>query len=517
MTALALLSSKTEASFLDGPIVATYWGQNSKNGRDTQKRLSYYCNSDSDVILVSFLPEYHDGSLPVLNLADACDGPVFPGTNLLHCPKVGKDIKTCQKKGKTILLSLGGADGSYGFSNNANAEAFADTLWNLFGGGSSKTRPFDDAVLDGFDLDIEGGGSTGYAAMVRRLRSHFDKDSSKQYYITAAPQCPYPDAMLGKVINAVGMDAVFVQFYNNYCSATSNSFNFATWDKWAKNTSPNKNVKVFLGLPGSKQAAGSGYVPYKALEPIVKQVHSKYSSFGGVMIWDASEVYANKEVSPHYEGAIAKLVHGLKGTHSPTPTTTSRPSKPTDKPSTCPVQGAHCSNNGQYTCAGDAYAVCNIDKWVVSPCPGETTCFSTTNGNSVYCGTGSNEDTCELANNGLIESYQPELLPTVDAYESDHFTTQFSVEHVMNHEFSATINIRRLDNRQFDKDTMEIEFQVVDGIEIVSVDQGTVTQLGNQVKIQFPNTDMMSKVMTIKGRVHSEVFVAPMMGSFIFI
>lgn len=78
------------------------------------------------------------------------------------------DIKTCQDKGKTILMSLGGANGVYGFANDANAEAFADTLWNIFGAGESDTRPFGDAVIDGFDLDIEGGGSTGYVVSSNR-------------------------------------------------------------------------------------------------------------------------------------------------------------------------------------------------------------------------------------------------------------------------------------------------------------------------------------------------------------
>jgi chitinase len=77
-----------------------------------------------------------------------------------------KDIKTCQDKGKTILMSLGGANGVYGFSNDADAEAFADTLWDIFGAGNSDTRPFGDSVVDGFDLDIEGGGSTGYVVSV---------------------------------------------------------------------------------------------------------------------------------------------------------------------------------------------------------------------------------------------------------------------------------------------------------------------------------------------------------------
>ena len=59
-------------------------------------------------------------------------------------------------------MSLGGASGSYGFQNDKDAVTFANTLWDLFGNGKSDTRPFGDAVLDGFDLDIEGGGSTGY-------------------------------------------------------------------------------------------------------------------------------------------------------------------------------------------------------------------------------------------------------------------------------------------------------------------------------------------------------------------
>ena len=84
------------------------------------------------------------------------------------------------------------------------------------------------------DLDIEGGGTTGYAAFVTRLRSYFSGASkqyvylvlspprgvlnivSARYYITAAPQCVYPDANLGAVLNAVAFDAIYVQF----CTST---------------------------------------------------------------------------------------------------------------------------------------------------------------------------------------------------------------------------------------------------------------------------------------------------------
>lgn len=32
------------------------------------------------------------------------------------------------------------------------------------------------------------------------------------YYVTAAPQCPFPDAALGAVLDAAEFDAVYVQF-----------------------------------------------------------------------------------------------------------------------------------------------------------------------------------------------------------------------------------------------------------------------------------------------------------------
>lgn len=33
-----------------------------------------------------------------------------------------------------------------------------------------------------------------------------------RYFITAAPQCPFPDASLGAVLNAASFDAIYVQF-----------------------------------------------------------------------------------------------------------------------------------------------------------------------------------------------------------------------------------------------------------------------------------------------------------------
>ncbi|KAI5361241.1 Putative glycoside hydrolase family 18, catalytic domain, glycosyl hydrolase family 18 (GH18) active [Septoria linicola] len=184
-------------------------------------------------------------------------------------------------------------------------------------------RPFGDAVIDGFDIDLESS-TQNFLPFVRRLRELMDANSAKSYFMTAAPQCPYPDAAVSQLLDSdVRFDAVFVQFYNNYCgvqsftagAATQTNFNFETWDNWAKNassrwttgasnTTTNKrqasspaSVKVFLGVPGGVTGAGSGYVPLEQLGPVV-EYSKKFESFGGVMMWDISQAKANDGFLP---------------------------------------------------------------------------------------------------------------------------------------------------------------------------------------------------------------------------
>lgn len=89
-----------------------------------------------------------DTSLVAQTCSNGGNG-TFPGTSLTKCKKLSADIKACQAKGKSITLSLGGAVGSVSFKGDAQARAFADTIWKLFLGGNSTMRPFGDAVLDG--------------------------------------------------------------------------------------------------------------------------------------------------------------------------------------------------------------------------------------------------------------------------------------------------------------------------------------------------------------------------------
>ncbi|ODM20871.1 hypothetical protein SI65_03924 [Aspergillus cristatus] len=395
--------------------MVVYWGQNSlgasaSGGGDeqTQKPLSHYCKDENiDAIVMAFVmtingpggaPEYD-----LANISKECD--TFDGTNLKNCPEVGADIAECQKNGKTILLSIGGATyNEGGFSSEKEAIAGAELIWKTFGptkehgsaeepvhsaqetaptlqptetqkpattaapdpqstaiaagtnapwntwntwnnnnwntpnppatqnglwqpqatslnnlapqligresepaSTSSQTskvyRPFGKTSVDGFDLDFEATNSN-MQPFAKRLRELMDGESDRKYYLTSAPQCPYPDAADKDFLNGPGpvdMDAVFVQFYNNPCGLSSfdaNSdeqpqFNFKTWDDWAKGGSKNQDVKVLLGVPASEEASVSGFVPVSELKPIIEYAQG-FDSFGGAMVWDVTQAYDNK-------------------------------------------------------------------------------------------------------------------------------------------------------------------------------------------------------------------------------
>lgn len=269
--------------------IAVYWGQNSQGG---QQRLANYCqSSDADIFILSFLDIFPTNV--VLNFANACSETFADNTNLLHCTQIASDIQTCQSLGKKVLLSLGGASGAYGFTTTQQAETFAQTLWDTFGEGENSStvdRPFESVLVDGFDFDIENNINIGYAALVNKLRDLF-KEGSKSYYISAAPQCPYPDASVGDLLANAQVDFAFIQFYNNYCNVDK-QFNWADWENYAANVSPNKDIKLFLGLPGSPSAASSGFVSdLTLLQDTVNDIKTN-NNFGGVAIWDASQGYS---------------------------------------------------------------------------------------------------------------------------------------------------------------------------------------------------------------------------------
>lgn len=207
------------------------------------------------------------------------------------------------------------------------AIAGANLIWDPFGAvnsNSSTPRPFGDAVVGGFDFDIESMVDN-MPVFGTQLRSLMVADPTKSYFLTTAPQRPYPDATDGAMLDgAVDFDAIWVQFYNNYCglqsftdtdtSRAQTSFNFDVWDGWAHNVSKNPNVRVFLGVPANTGAAGSGYESSSTLSCIISY-RQNFSSFGGVMMWDSSHAYANSgfisAVASALTGSTSSLTHSF--------------------------------------------------------------------------------------------------------------------------------------------------------------------------------------------------------------
>ncbi|KAK9777205.1 putative chitinase [Seiridium cardinale] len=362
----ALASASTLVTLVPGTLagwdaaasdnIAVYWGQNSANSATSQQRLSYYCaNTEIDVIPIAFMTGI---STPATNFASAGNEcTTFSGTGLLDCPQIEADIIQCQQTyGKTIMLSLGGATYTEGgFSSSSAAETAATNVWNLFGTPTgSANRPFGTAVVDGFDFDLETS-TQNMAPFGQKLRSLMDAATSagaKKFYLSAAPQCPYPDVADNDMLDgAVYFDWIQVQFYNNYCgvsaftagSTTQNNFNFATWDTWAKETSLNPNVKVLLGVPASS-GAGGGYVSASTLGPIIDYCKG-FSSFGGVMMWDMSQLYGN---SGFLDTVYDELINGVATTTVKPTTTATTFTTSTTAPASTGVVGAYnqCGGTG---------------------------------------------------------------------------------------------------------------------------------------------------------------------------
>ncbi|KAK0581251.1 hypothetical protein LWI29_011769 [Acer saccharum] len=264
---LIALVSKSNA----GGIVV-YWGQDEREGTLTDT-----CNSGKyQIVNIAFLSTFGNRQTPRINLASHCD----PASN--GCQKLSKGIKNCQNKGIKVMLSIGGGDGSYSLSSADDARSVADYLWNNFLGGQSNSRHLGDAVLDGIDFDIEKG-EPHYAALARRLSEH--SQGGKKVYLTAAPQCPFPDQWLNGALSTGLFDYVWVQFYNNppceYISSNPNKFK-NSWNQW---TSSIKAEKFYVGLPASRAAAGEcSYQKYYLLSSLILNMVVSCSGINIMMI-----------------------------------------------------------------------------------------------------------------------------------------------------------------------------------------------------------------------------------------
>ncbi len=142
--------------------------------------------------------------------------------------------------------------------------------------------------------DNENHNTSYYNTFAKALRSQYAKDPSKPYYISAAPQCPRPDASipLGAMQHA---DFVWVQFYNNGdCNINEPGFDasFAAWSSGLA-AAGRAGAKVFVGAPAF-EGGGTGYLPSNRVASVIQGAKARgTSNFGGVMLWDGPEAQFN--------------------------------------------------------------------------------------------------------------------------------------------------------------------------------------------------------------------------------
>jgi chitinase len=177
-----------------------------------------------------------------------------------------------------------------------------------------------------------------FASQLRSLMDTETASTGRKFILTAAPQCPYPDVADNDMLSgAVSFDAIFIQFYNNYCGISAfvnggtqnpdSGFNFATWDNWAKTVSKNPAVKLLIGVPGNT-GGGAGYEPASFVANVITYAKT-FSSFGGVMIWDMTQAYSNAGFLDSIKSSLGSAVVSTTTSKTVTSTTTSKPNTST--------------------------------------------------------------------------------------------------------------------------------------------------------------------------------------------
>ena len=129
--------------------------------------LTQICNDPNvDIVILAFVTHLvAAGGYPAMNMASNCWAPnaaqqTANATNLLDCVGDGSAAKIAQyqQQGKKVMLSLGGSVGDLSLSSEAQAVQVANTLWNLFLGGTDPTvaplRPYGSVILDGIDIGM---------------------------------------------------------------------------------------------------------------------------------------------------------------------------------------------------------------------------------------------------------------------------------------------------------------------------------------------------------------------------
>lgn len=120
---------------------------------------------------------------------------------------------------------------------------------------------------------------------------------------------------MGDAITTSQFDYLFIQFYNNPCSAWQwfateaegwTAFNYDDWVTYTMGTA-STNAQLFIGLPASPTAANQTDMCLMRgnLNALITEF-SSHSRFGGVMLWDAynSDLNIDSDGSTTYAQSV---------------------------------------------------------------------------------------------------------------------------------------------------------------------------------------------------------------------
>ncbi|MFE2185794.1 chitinase [Streptomyces sp. NPDC059455] len=287
--------------------VTGYW-QNFNNGAAVQKLREV--QDQYDIIAVAFAD--------ATGTPGAVDFTLDPAVGYGSEQQFKDDIKAKQAAGKSVVISIGGQNGTVSINDSTSANNFANSVYALM-------REYG---FNGVDIDLENGLNATY--MTQALRSLSAKAGSG-LVITMAPQTIDMQSTSGAYFQTALnikdiLTVVNMQYYNSGsmlgCDGkvySQGSVDFLTALACIQLEGGLSPSQVGLGLPASTRGAGSGYVSpaivNNALDCLARGTNCgsfkparTYPGLRGAMTWSTNW---DATAGNAWSNAVGPKVHGL--------------------------------------------------------------------------------------------------------------------------------------------------------------------------------------------------------------
>ncbi|MFF6848034.1 chitinase [Streptomyces antimycoticus] len=287
--------------------VTGYW-QNFNNGAAVQKLRDV--QDQYNIIAVAFAD--------ATGTPGAVDFTLDPAVGYGSEQQFKDDIKAKQAAGKSVVISIGGQNGTVSINDSASANNFANSVYALM-------REYG---FNGVDIDLENGLNATY--MTQALRSLSAKAGSG-LVITMAPQTIDMQSTSGAYFQTALnikdiLTVVNMQYYNSGsmlgCDGkvySQGSVDFLTALACIQLEGGLSPSQVGLGLPASTRGAGSGYVSpaivNNALDCLARGTNCgsfkparTYPGLRGAMTWSTNW---DATAGNAWSNAVGPKVHGL--------------------------------------------------------------------------------------------------------------------------------------------------------------------------------------------------------------